>query len=183
LLAVKNDSNRWVQRMIKFKVFGFGSGETAAPASPAPEQAVPADPSESEGTQASLQGKRVLIVDDDPVFLKATAMQLQSAGLQVRTATESSEAIAALGEQPADAVVVDINFEPDVGHGGMGSWDGFQLISWLRGNPAATGARFIVVSNSDSAADRQHAQQLGAVAYFQKPLDLARLLAAVNGAN
>ena len=169
--------------MIKFKVFGFGSSEKPTPASPLPAAAVPAAPSDTEGTQANVQGKRVLIVDDDPVFLKATAMRLQSAGFQVRTATESSEAIAALGEQPADAVVIDINFQPDVGHGGMGSWDGFQLMSWLRGNPAATGARFILVSNSDSAADRQRAQQLGAVAYFQKPLDHDRLVAAVNGAN
>ena len=169
--------------MIKFKVFGFGSSEKPTSASLAPEAAVPAAPSDTEGTQANVQRKRVLIVDDDPVFLQATAMKLQSAGFQVRTATESSEAIAALGEQPADAVVIDINFQPDVCNGGMGSWDGFQLMSWLRGNPSARGARFIVVSNSDSAADRQRAQQLGAVAYFQKPLDHDRLLAAVNGAN
>ena len=169
--------------MIKFKVFGFGSGEETTPASPAPKAAVPAAPADTEATQANVEGKRVLIVDDDPVFLKATAMKLQSAGLQVSTATEGSEAIAALSEQPADAVVMDINFQPDVCNGGMGSWDGFQLMSWLRGNPAVTGARFIVVSNSDSAADRQRAQQLGAVAYFQKPLDHDRLLAAVNGAN
>jgi CheY-like chemotaxis protein len=169
--------------MIKFKVFGFGSSEKTTPASPGPEAAVPAVPADTEATQANVQGKRVLIVDDDPVFLRATVMGLQSAGFQVRTATDSSEAIAALGEQPADAVVMDINFQPDVCNGGMGSWDGFQTMAWLRGNPAATGARFIVVSNSDSAADRQRAKQLGAVAYFQKPLDLARLLAAVNGAN
>jgi CheY-like chemotaxis protein len=169
--------------MIKFKVFGFGSSEKTTPPSLPPEAAVPTPPSDTEGAQANVQGKRVLIVDDDPVFLKATAMCLQSAGFQVKTATESSEAIAALGEQPADAVVIDINFQPDVGHGGMGSWDGFQLMSWLRGNPGASGARFIIVSNSDLAADRQRAQQIGAVAYFQKPLDHARLVAAVNGAN
>ena len=180
---MKKESNRSVQFMIKFKIFGFGSTEKTTPASPAPGAAVPAAPSDTEATQANVQGKRVLIVDDDPVFLKATAMRLQSAGFQVRTATDSSEAIAALGEEPVDAVVMDINFQPDVCHGGMGSWDGFQLMSWLRGNPAAAGARFIMVSNSDSAAERQRAQQLGAVAYFQKPLDHARLVAAVNGAS
>ena len=169
--------------MIKFKLFGFGSSEQTAPASPPPEAAVPAAPSDTEGIQANVQGKRVLIVDDDPVFLKATAIKLQTAGFQVRTATEGSEAIAALGEQPADAILMDISFEPDVCNGGMGSWDGFQIMTWLRGNPSAKGARFIMVSNSDSAADRQRAKQLGAVAYFQKPLAHDRLLAAVNGAN
>ena len=169
--------------MIKFKVFGFGSTEKTTPASPPAEAAVPAAPSDTEGTEANVQGKRVLIVDDDPVFLQATAMKLQTAGFQVRTAREGAEAIAALGEEPADVILMDIAFEPDVCHGGMGSWDGFQIMSWLRGNPAAQGARFIMVSNSDSASDRQRAQQLGAVAYFQKPVDHDRLLAAVNGEN
>jgi len=169
--------------MIKFKVFGFGSGEKTTPAAAPPEAAVPAASSDTEGTRANVQGKRVLIVDDDLVFLTATATKLQTAGFQVRTARESSEAIAALAEQPVDAVLMDITFQPDVCNGGMGSWDGFQIMTWLRGSPAAKGARFIVVSNSDSAADRQRALKLGAVAYFQKPLDLAQLLAVVNGAN
>ena len=168
--------------MIKFKFLGFDNTVAPKPA-PAPGADVQEASSSLDGTQTNVQGKRVLIVDDDPVFLRATAMKLQSAGFQVRTATEGSQAIAALGEQPADAILMDITFQPDVCNGGMGSWDGFQIMTWLRGNPAATGARFIVVSNSDSAADRQRAKQLGAVAYFQKPLDHDRLLAAVNAGN
>jgi DNA-binding response OmpR family regulator len=168
--------------MIKFKFFGFANSESKMPA-PSPGADVQEPTSFSDGTQTNVQGKRVLIVDDDPIFLKATAMKLQSAGFQVRTATEGSEAIAALGEEPADAVLMDIDFQPDVCNGGMGSWDGFQIMTWLRGNPAAKGARFIMVSNSDSVANRQRARQLGAVAYFQKPLDHDRLLAAVNAGN
>jgi CheY-like chemotaxis protein len=169
--------------MIKFKIFGFGNSENTTPASPPSEAAVLADPSTTEGTQANILGKRVLIVDDDPVFLATTTAKLQSAGFHVRTAREGAEAIAALGEGPTDAILMDITFEPDVCNGGMGSWDGFQIMSWLRGSPAAKGARFIVVSNSDSAADRQRAQRLGVVAYFRKPLDYDQLLAAVNARN
>ena len=168
--------------MIKFKLFGFGSSDETAPAHPpsrAPEEALPVP----DGTQTNPNGKRVLVVDDDPVFLKVTTSKLKSAGFQVRTATESSEAIAALGEESVDAVLMDITFQPDVCNGGMGSWDGFQLMTWLRGNPAAKGARFIMVSNSDSASDRQRAKQLGAVAYFRKPLNHEQLFAAMNAAN
>ena len=168
--------------MTKFKLFGFGSSKKTTRASPSPEAAVPEASSDTGGTQGNVQGKRVLIVDDDPVFLKATAMKLQTAGFQVRGAREGSEAIAALGEQPVDAVLMDITFPPDVCNGGMGSWDGFQIMSWLRCNPAAKGARFIMVSSSDSAADRQRALKLGAAAYFQKPLDHDGLLAVVIGA-
>ena len=122
-------------------------------------------------------------MDDDLIFLNATAARLQSAGLRVRMARESSGAIAALSDQPVDAVLMDINFPPDVCNGGMGSWDGFQIMAWLRNNPAAKGARFIMVSVSDSAADRQRAQRMGAVAYFHKPLDYDRLLTAINAGN
>jgi CheY-like chemotaxis protein len=182
LLAVNKESKHSEQFMIKFKLFGFGSGERTRPAI-SPEVVVQEPLSLVEEAPTTVKGKRVLIVDDDPVFLKATATKLQSAGFQVRTAKETAEAIAALSDQPADAVLIDINFEPDVANGGMGSWDGFQLMVWLRGNPAAKGARFIMVSNSDSASDRQRAQQLGVVAYFQKPLDHVRLFAAMNTAN
>jgi DNA-binding response OmpR family regulator len=168
--------------MMKFKLFGFGGRKEAAPASvtgaTAPQAASP-----TAAPQTPAQGKRVLIVDDDPVFLKATAAKLQTAGCQVRTATESAEAIAALGESPADAVLLDVIFEPDVCNGGMASWDGFQLLTWLRGNPSAKGARFIMVSNTDSPSNRQRAQKMGAVAYFQKPLDHDRLMAVVKAAN
>ncbi len=167
--------------MIKFRFFGLNESNQPAPAtSPAatPQEAPPA-----EATQTNPNGKRVLIVDDDPVFLLAMRMKLQSAGFHVRTAKEVSEAIAALGDQPADTILMDITFQPDVCNGGMGSWDGFQIMTWLRGLPTAKGARFIMVSNSDDPADRQRAQKIGAVAYFHKPVDHAQLLAAINATN
>jgi DNA-binding response OmpR family regulator len=158
--------------MIKFKMFGFGSSKDVSPAPPPAESQIIA--SGSVDSLMPQQGKRVLIVDDDPVFLKATAMKLESSGFRVSTARESSE---------ADAILMDINFPPDVCNGGMGSWDGFQLMTWLRGSPAAKGARFIMVSDSDLASDRERAQKLGAVAYLNKPVDPARLVATVSAEN
>jgi CheY-like chemotaxis protein len=158
--------------MIKFNWFGSGRSAETMPA--------PLAVAVAAAVQQAPQGKRVLIVDDDPVFLQGTAAKLQSAGLQVRTVRESPEALGALAEQPVDAVLIDINLEPDVCSGGMGSLDGFQLLTWMRGHPAAKGARFIMVSGSDAESDRQRAQKNGAVAYFQKPVDHDRLLAAVN---
>ncbi len=94
--------------MIKFRLFGFGeSQETATP--PSAEVENQQAPSSGGGTPGQPGGKRVLIVDDDPVFLRATAMKLQSAGFQVMTAKEGSEAIAALAfimtGDPAAAII------------------------------------------------------------------------------
>ena|ERR1041385_4338096 len=168
--------------MIKFKVFGFGSSEERAPA--ASLQVVPQEAAMPlEAIPINPNGKRVLIVDDDAVFRKATSIKLQAAGFQVRTAKEGPEAIAVLGESPADVILLDINFPADVCNGGMGSWDGFQIMTWIRGLPAAKGARFMIVSSSDAAWDRQRAQKLGAIAYFAKPLDHEKVIAAVNAVN
>ena len=168
--------------MIKFNCVGFDSNEKTAPILSASAPAAEASSAPAEAP-ANPEGKRVLIVDDDPVFLMATAMKLRAAGCRVRTARESAAAIAALSEEPADAVLMDINFPPDVCNGGMGSWDGLQLTAWLRRTPGAKGARFIIVSNSELAASRRHAQAVGAVACFQKPVDHGQLIAAVNAEN
>ena len=165
--------------MIKFKVFGFGNDAPSTSTTVAGEES----PFSANEPQNDPLGKKVVIVDDDPVFSKATAMKLRSAGFHVRTTSEPAQAIAALSELRADAVLMDIELPPDVCNGGMGSWDGFQLMNWLRGLPAAKGVRFIMVSNSGSPANRQRAQKLGAVAYFQKPLDHDKLFAVLNADN
>ena len=167
--------------MIKFKVFGFGNDAPSGSAAVAAEEA-PSPVSVNEPQDNPL-GKKVVIVDDDPVFSTATAMKLRSAGFHVRTTREPAQAIAALGELRADAVLMDIELPPDVCNGGMGSWDGFQLMNWLRGLPTAKGVRFIMVSNSGSPAHRQRAQQMGAVAYLQKPVDHEKLFALLNAEN
>jgi two-component system chemotaxis response regulator CheY len=156
-------------RLTPFKVRRSNAPRDTVTVAPEPEPP-PADPN----------AQRILIVDDDAVFVKATWMKLRSAGFNVMVARDSSEAIAALSEYPTDVVLMDVNFPPDVSHGGMGSWDGFQLMYWLRGLATAKAPRFIFVSNSDSPAFRAQAQRLGAVAYFRKPVSNEDLLTALN---
>jgi CheY-like chemotaxis protein len=127
-----------------------------------------------------LSGKRFLVVDDDPVFRVSTANKLKRAGGEVWTAKEGAEAIASMRERKVDAVVMDINFPVDVFNGGVGSFDGMQLVQWLRQLPCCSGTRFIVVSASDSPAKRLQAQQVGATAFLPKPLNQDQLLAVVS---
>ncbi len=169
--------------MAKIKLSGFTAAHVPPSAPPPLEDILPAEadiPMFRTDAEAEAHATRVLIVDDDPVFLNATTMLLNSAGFQVATASESSSAIAALGEQPIDFVLMDVQFPPDVSNGGMGSWDGFQILHWMRGLPCAKNTRFIMVSNSDSASLRGQAEQLGAIAYLQKPLDTEELFAILR---
>jgi CheY-like chemotaxis protein len=125
-------------------------------------------------------GKRVLIVDDDPVVRLATSRVLRTAGFDVVTAADCSEAIGAVGQMSPEVVLVDLNFAPDVSGGGI-SWDGLGLMCWLRGLKNSKGARFIVITSSDSEKCRERALAAGAVEFFQKPIDHPRLIEALGG--
>jgi len=164
--------------MIRFKWFNFGGEESMPEAQN--EAAESAEPVTMPGHP---NGQRVLIVDDDKVFVRATSMRLCAAGFQVVAAKDGAEAIERLRDTPAHAILMDIDFPPDVCNGGMGSWDGFQIMSWLRGLPTSRGARFIIVSNTDSPEYRARATKLGAVAFLKKPLQNDQLLTAINPAN
>jgi len=162
--------------MIRFKWFNFGDRH---------EPTTPQISGVANMVRVNLptnpNAKSVLIVDDDAVFVRATSTRLRAAGFQVRSAQGSSEAIESLRDNAADAVLMDISFPPDVCNGGMASWDGFQLMYWLRSLPTAHGARFIMVSSSDTPELRDRAKKLGAVAYLNKPLEDDLLHAAING--
>jgi two-component system KDP operon response regulator KdpE len=122
---------------------------------------------------------RILIVDDDPIILKTCSIKLTAAGYEVFTALGPSEAITAVGSSELDIIIVDVNFPPDVAHGGMPSWDGPRLMCWLRTLKGAADARYIIITGDDLTTVKQDRLSAHAIAFFQKPLDYRLLLAAL----
>lgn len=56
----------------------------------------------------SIEGRRVLIVDDEPDFLEMAAEMLDGHGFAIRTALDPTRALLALEEEPADVMLVDL---------------------------------------------------------------------------
>ena len=56
-------------------------------------------------------GKRILIVDDDPDFRHTTQLLLEAAGYDVATAIDGSEGEKAAAEQPPDLILLDVMME------------------------------------------------------------------------
>jgi CheY-like chemotaxis protein len=54
--------------------------------------------------------------------------------------------------------------------------NGFEVLSWLRENPAFAGIPVVVLSGSDQQIDKDRALELGAVDYLVKPAKVADLL-------
>ena len=124
--------------------------------------------------------KRILVVDDNEVVVRALTMKLQSAGYDVLKALDGSEAVSAARKEKPDLILLDISFPPDVAHGGGVPWDGFLIIDWLHRIDEARTIPIIVISGGDPAKYEERSFKAGAVAYFRKPVDNEQLLATIH---
>ena len=113
---------------------------------------------------------RVLVVDDEPQFLRALAMNLRGAGYDVETATTAREALAAAGLRRADALILDLVL-PD----GNGTEVTRELRQW-------SDAPIIVVSAVGDEAEKIAALDAGADDYVTKPFAIGELLARLRAA-
>ena len=115
--------------------------------------------------------RKILIVDDDAVILKALSLKLESAGYAVATAVDGADALRGLREEKPDLVLLDINYPPDIAHGGGIPWDGFLLMRWLRGIERIGNVPIIFMTGNDPGGYRDRAFACGAAGLFHKPID------------
>src|ERR1044071_2483616 len=125
---------------------------------------------------------KILIVDDSRIILKAFSNKLLSCGYEVLTAQDGGTAVNLAREQKPDLIILDINFPPDVGHGGGVAWDGFLIIGWLRRMEEAKDTPVIIITGADASKYKQRALAAGAVDFFHKPVDPDQLVAAIRRA-
>lgn len=115
---------------------------------------------------------RILIVDDDPLFLETYSQILGEEGYSLSTATSRDQALAKLSEHEGwDIVILDQKLQ---GSGGPDS--GLDMISEARDR--SPGARVIMVTAYATDDAVRRAFQLGAYDYFEKTPLLAALLRA-----
>jgi two-component system chemotaxis response regulator CheY len=125
-----------------------------------------------------MNGKKILIVDDDAVIVSALSMKLKSAGYQVVSAMDGSGAIAATRKENPDLILLDVNFPTDVGV----VWDGFKIIAWLQRVDESKQIPVIVISGGDEAKYKERSLEAGAIAFLQKPIDNDRMLGLIGKA-
>jgi CheY-like chemotaxis protein len=121
------------------------------------------------------RGRRILVVDDNPVVLKGFEMKLKASGFHPIT-TVNGAAVASTAEtEKADLIILDINFG-----GGAGiEWTGFTILQWLRRFPELARIPVIFVTGADPAKYRDKAIAAGASGFFQKPVNYKELLTTI----
>ena len=124
--------------------------------------------------------KKILIVDDSTIILKALSMKLKLAGYAVLTAQDGAEAVSLARREQPNLILLDISFPPDVAHGGGVAWDGFLIMNWLRRMDELKNVPIVIITGAEPEKYKARALAAGATHFFHKPLDNDELLAVVR---
>ncbi len=116
----------------------------------------------------SVEGKTLLLVDDDRPFLNRLARAMESRGFKVRTAETVAAGIAEAHGNPPDFAVVDMRLEDG---------NGLDVIEAL--HRAKPDARAIVLTGYGNIATAVTAVKLGAIDYLAKPADADAIFKAL----
>jgi len=121
--------------------------------------------------------KKILIVDDDGVVVTSLGIKLKANGYDVLKAQDGSTAVNMIRTQKPDAILLDINFPPEF----MAvTWDGFQIMEWLRRLEEGAKTPIFIITGGDPEKYVSRARDLGAMAFFRKPVVHEQLVAALR---
>ena len=129
-----------------------------------------------DGQAGGSRPKKILVVDDNLVVLKALSLKLTSKDFQVFTADDGAAAVSAARREKPDLILLDISFPPEPGF----VWDGFSIMEWLRRTEESKNTPIIIITGGDPAKYKDHSLAIGAAAFFHKPIDHEELLVAIR---
>jgi PAS domain S-box-containing protein len=144
----------------------------AAGAPLAVEKRVAAAPAQAEAGLPTLEGVRVLLVDDVADSREMVSLMLVKSGAEVKTVGSAAEAFSTLGAWRPDVILSDI---------GMPDEDGYSFIRRVRQLGPAQGGDIPAISVTAYAGskDRLRALTAGYQAHVAKPVERAELVAVV----
>lgn len=116
--------------------------------------------------------KKILIVDDEPTILMTLSHVLSASDVTVIASSRIEEAEEALDRYAFDLVIADIRLS------GMYGIEGLELLSYIKKiNPKT---EVIIMTAYGSEEIREDAYRRGALHYYEKPIDIAHLIAQVG---
>ncbi|WP_244886792.1 response regulator [Domibacillus aminovorans] len=124
------------------------------------------------GRKALLEGKKILVVDDDMRNVFALTTALESYQVEVMFAENGRDGITVLqGNPDIDLVIMDIM---------MPEMDGFETIRVIRQLPEFQSLPIIALTAKAMKNDRQQCIEAGASDYISKPVNLRQLFSIIQ---
>ncbi|MFQ5873534.1 MAG: response regulator transcription factor [Dehalococcoidia bacterium] len=115
-----------------------------------------------------MPGEHILVVDDEPRYLRLVQFNLEAGGYRIDCAATGEEALVAIGKQVPDLVILDIM---------LPGADGFEVCSQIR---EVSTVPIIMLTARGAEEDRVKGLRLGADDYVPKPFSAQELLARVE---
>jgi CheY-like chemotaxis protein/putative methionine-R-sulfoxide reductase with GAF domain len=122
--------------------------------------------------ETMLEGKKILLVDDDMRNIFSLTSILTEKHMVVVEAENGREALARLEDHPdVDLVLMDIM---------MPELDGYQTIRTIRGDPRFNRLSIIAMTAKALKGDQEKCLEAGASDYIPKPIDVDKLLSLMR---
>lgn len=118
-----------------------------------------------------MNGKRILVIDDEDDIREVAQLSLEMVGgWQVLTASSGPEGIEVASQEKPDAILLDVM---------MPELDGPSTFKKLQDNPDTASIPVILLTAKVLSADRQRFAELGVTAIVAKPFDPMNLATQV----
>ena len=119
----------------------------------------------------TLQGVKVLVIDDSNTIRRSAEIFLLQAGCTVILAEDGFDALAKIADHQPDLVFVDIM---------MPRLDGYQTCALIKRSPRFNRTPVVMLSSKDGLFDRARGRMVGSSEYLTKPFTKDSLLTAVR---
>lgn len=117
------------------------------------------------------EGKRVLLIEDEPNIIEAIRFILSRDGWAVDTHSDGATALAAVARRTPDVIILDAM---------LPNRSGFEILRDLRDQPETERIPVLMLTARGQAKDRERAQEAGASHYMTKPFSNAEVLEQVR---
>ncbi|HEX8615635.1 MAG TPA: ATP-binding protein [Telluria sp.] len=115
--------------------------------------------------------QRVLLIEDNEDGREMMAMMLEAQQYRVDTAVDGIDGLRRAAAACPDIALVDI---------GLPGIDGYEVARRMRANPATSKVRLVALTGYGQDSDRERALGAGFDAHLVKPVDMARLIEALE---
>jgi twitching motility two-component system response regulator PilG len=125
----------------------------------------------SSNAPRSLNGLKILVIDDSKTIRRTAETLLTKEGCQVFTAIDGFDALSKIADHQPDLIFVDIM---------MPRLDGYETCSLIKHNKTFKQTPVIMLSSKDGLFDRARGRIVGSEQYLTKPFTKDELLGAIS---